>query len=81
MPCAWPSPAMTQLMRQAIEDNNGDVFKTIGDAFCAAFATAPDALNAALAAQCALSCRTLARCPCAARSHGAAHGRGGTAGQ
>jgi predicted ATPase/class 3 adenylate cyclase/Tfp pilus assembly protein PilF len=42
------------LLRQAIEDNNGVVFKTIGDAFCAAFATAPQALSAALAAQCAL---------------------------
>ena len=42
------------LLRQAIEDNNGVVFKTIGDAFCTAFATAPDALKAALAAQCAL---------------------------
>ena len=39
------------LLRQAIEDNNGVVFKTIGDAFCAAFATAPDALAAALDAQ------------------------------
>ena len=42
------------LLRQAIEDNNGVVFKTIGDAFCAAFATAPDALRAALFAQLAL---------------------------
>lgn len=42
------------LLRQAIEDNNGIVFKTIGDAFCAAFTTAPEALSAALAAQCAL---------------------------
>ena len=41
-------------LRQAIEDNHGVVFKTIGDAFCAAFPTAPDALNAALAAQRAL---------------------------
>ena len=39
------------LLRQAIEDNEGVVFKTIGDAFCAAFATAPNALSAALAAQ------------------------------
>ncbi len=43
------------LLRQAIEENNGCVFKTIGDAFCAAFATAPDALSAALAAQMALA--------------------------
>src|SRR5579884_2229057 len=42
------------LLRQAIEAHNGHVFKTVGDAFCAAFATAPDALHAALTAQCAL---------------------------
>ena len=42
------------LLRQAIEDNNGVVFKTIGDAFCAAFSTAPEALSAALTAQRAL---------------------------
>ena len=42
------------LLRQAIENNSGVVFKTMGDAFCAAFATAPDALSAALAAQVAL---------------------------
>src|SRR5215475_3400586 len=39
------------LLRAAIETNGGVVFKTIGDAFCAAFATAPEALEAALAAQ------------------------------
>ena len=39
------------LLRQSIEDNGGFVFKTVGDAFCAAFATAPDALRAALSAQ------------------------------
>lgn len=43
------------LMRQAIETNDGYVFKTVGDAFCAAFHTAPDALNAAISAQFALS--------------------------
>lgn len=42
------------LLRQAVEDNSGVVFKTGGDGFCAAFATASDALQAALAAQCAL---------------------------
>ena len=36
------------LMREAIENNEGYVFKTIGDAFCAAFATAPAAITAAL---------------------------------
>ena len=39
------------LLRQAIETHNGYVFKTVGDAFCAAFETAPLALAAALTAQ------------------------------
>src|SRR5579871_4222898 len=43
------------LLKEAIESHNGHVFKTMGDAFCAAFHTAPDALNAALAAQLALT--------------------------
>jgi len=42
------------LMREAIAANSGFVFKTIGDAFCAAFQTAPDAIAAALSAQRAL---------------------------
>ncbi|MFL5735694.1 MAG: tetratricopeptide repeat protein [Chloroflexia bacterium] len=46
--------AHDQLVREAIEVNGGQVFKTIGDAFWAAFPTAPQALNAALAAQRAL---------------------------
>src|SRR6202042_2445932 len=43
-----------QLLRDAIEGSRGYVFKTVGDAFCAAFATAPDAVNAALDAHLAL---------------------------
>src|SRR5262245_19678081 len=43
------------LLRGAIESHGGVVFKTWGDAFCAAFATAPDALAAASAAQRALA--------------------------
>lgn len=39
------------LLRTAIEANGGRVFKTVGDAFYAAFATAPEALRAALAGQ------------------------------
>jgi len=39
------------LVRSAIEAHNGFVFKTFGDAFCAAFATAPDAIAAALDGQ------------------------------
>ncbi|MDQ3854919.1 MAG: helix-turn-helix domain-containing protein, partial [Chloroflexota bacterium] len=39
------------ILQSAIESHGGYVFKTVGDAFCAAFATAPDALLAALEAQ------------------------------
>jgi len=42
------------LLRESIESHNGHVFKTVGDAFCAAFATASDALRSILAAQKAL---------------------------
>jgi TolB-like protein len=42
------------LLRSAIRSHRGHVFKTMGDAFCAAFHTAPDALGAALEAQRAL---------------------------
>lgn len=42
------------LLRETIEKHGGYIFKTVGDAFCAAFPTAPDALSAAHAAQLAL---------------------------
>lgn len=42
------------ILRSAIEAQGGYVFKTVGDAFCAAFEIAPDALSAALDAQRAL---------------------------
>jgi TolB-like protein/tetratricopeptide (TPR) repeat protein len=42
------------LLRQCIEAHGGHVFKTVGDAFCASFATAASAVEAALAAQRAL---------------------------
>ena len=42
------------LLRAAIEANGGFVFKTVGDAFYAAFETAPAALAAAIEAQHAL---------------------------
>jgi predicted ATPase/class 3 adenylate cyclase/Tfp pilus assembly protein PilF len=42
------------ILRQVIAAHHGVVFKTIGDAICAAFAHAPDALAAACAAQRAL---------------------------
>jgi len=44
-----------QLMNAAITSQGGYVFKTFGDAFCAAFATAPQAVAAALEAQRALA--------------------------
>ena len=40
-----------ELLRLAIEERGGYVFKTVGDAFCAAFLITPDALEAALEAQ------------------------------
>ena len=43
-----------EVLRSAIESSGGHVFKTMGDAFCAAFPTAPDALEVALFAQRAL---------------------------
>jgi class 3 adenylate cyclase len=43
-----------EVLRSAIETHGGHVFKTVGDAFCAAFPTAPEALGAALYAQRAL---------------------------
>ncbi len=43
------------ILRGVIADTGGFVFKTIGDAFCAAFTTAHDAVAAALHAQLALT--------------------------
>ena len=40
-----------EILRGALESNGGYVFKTIGDAFCAAFSTAPDAIDAIIKAQ------------------------------
>jgi predicted ATPase/class 3 adenylate cyclase len=42
------------IVRETIASRGGSVFKTVGDAFCAVFATAPDAIGAALDAQRAL---------------------------
>src|SRR5579864_7485705 len=44
-----------QIMAVAIKQHGGYVFKTLGDAFCAAFATAPEAVAAATDAQLALA--------------------------
>ena len=46
------------LLREVIEARQGYVFKTVGDAFCAAFATATDALHAALNVQVSLQQET-----------------------
>ncbi len=43
------------LLRAAIAEHGGVVFKTVGDAFCAAFATVPPAVATALDAQRALA--------------------------
>jgi serine/threonine protein kinase/DNA-binding NarL/FixJ family response regulator len=43
-----------EILRSSIKASEGYVFKTVGDAFCAAFATARQALEATLAAQRAL---------------------------
>jgi DNA-binding NarL/FixJ family response regulator/class 3 adenylate cyclase len=40
-----------QILREAIESNHGYVFQVIGDAFCAAFDTAGDAVRAAVQCQ------------------------------
>src|SRR5579864_769992 len=44
-----------EVIKQAIADHGGHIFKTVGDAFCAAFSTASKGLRAALEAQLALS--------------------------
>src|ERR671910_2149471 len=40
-----------ELLRWVVEERGGYVFKTVGDAFCCAFRTAPEALEAALEIQ------------------------------
>jgi predicted ATPase/class 3 adenylate cyclase len=42
------------ILHRVVEEQDGYVFKTVGDAFCCAFSTATDALEAALNAQWAL---------------------------
>jgi predicted ATPase/class 3 adenylate cyclase/DNA-binding CsgD family transcriptional regulator len=52
-PEAWEAAQARHhaILREAIESNNGFVFQVIGDAFCAAFHKAGDALKAAIQAQ------------------------------
>ena len=54
-PCRTPSLATTRSSAGAIEAHKGHVVKTTGDGAHAAFATASDAVDAALAAQLALT--------------------------
>jgi predicted ATPase/class 3 adenylate cyclase len=44
-----------EILRSIIETSGGEVFKTVGDAFCAAFTDASDAVTAARDAQLAIS--------------------------
>jgi predicted ATPase/class 3 adenylate cyclase len=44
-----------QIVREAIEGSRGEVFKTVGDAFCAVFADAGDAVAAAVSVQLTLA--------------------------
>jgi transcriptional regulator with XRE-family HTH domain len=60
------------ILAAAIATHGGTVFKLVGDAVCAAFASAPEALAAALAAQRARE-RALGRNRTAAGAHGAAY--------
>ena len=68
-------PRHDALVRHCIAAHGGHVFKTGGDAFCAAFHTAPDALAAALEAQRALHRERWPESGEAPRAHGAAHRR------
>ena len=40
-----------EILHDAIDSYNGYIFKTVGDAFCAAFSLAPDAVNSIIKAQ------------------------------
>src|SRR5688572_6170299 len=51
-----------QILREAIESNDGFVFQVIGDAFCAAFSKASNALKAAVQAQRGLYSETWGEC-------------------
>src|SRR5215218_3718630 len=62
-----------EIIRRSIEVNGGYVFKTVGDAFCAAFPTALDALESALAAQRALSSEQWGEAPGSLRVRTALH--------
>ena len=52
-----------ELVRQAIEEKDGRVFKTVGDAFCAVFDDAVKALSAAHTAQTAMMAQDWGKTP------------------
>src|SRR6266540_3033082 len=52
-----------QILWEAIESNNGYVFQVIGDAFCAAFHTAGDAVHAAVKSQLGLQAKDWGETP------------------
>jgi class 3 adenylate cyclase len=57
-----------EILRAAVEASGGYVFKTVGDACCAAFANARQALEATLAAQRALSAEEWGETPIRVRT-------------
>ena len=63
-----------QILREAIESNNGFVFQIIGDAFCSSFHTAGDALKAAIEISKEITKRKLGRMR-DPRPNGNPHGR------
>src|SRR5215216_7500921 len=62
-----------EILREVMDASDGFVFKTVGDAFCVAFSSAPYALEAALAAQRALLFRGMGEDRALAGTDGAAH--------
>ena len=52
-----------QILREAIESNNGYVFQVVGDAFCAAFPSAPEAVRAAVKSQIELNAENWGEAP------------------
>ncbi len=65
-----------EILRDAIEKHDGHVVKHTGDGLHAAFATARDALDAALATQLALTAEPWASTGPSACTHGCPHRRG-----
>ena len=62
-----------EILRDAVADHRGSVVKTTGDGFHAVFATAHDALDAAVAAQLGLAAESFAEMGRVAGADGGAH--------